>query len=110
MNITDANFICYRPVKILETGSPNKYFDGLAAGKLTIVNFGGWVKEEIERERCGIYVDSMNAEDFVRNIRQFIQDEKMLHEFQGRGRRLAEGKYSREILGDKFANIFNVHA
>ena len=47
MNITDANFICYQPVKILETGSPNKYFDGLAAGKLTIVNFGGWVEEEI---------------------------------------------------------------
>ncbi|HEU5147089.1 MAG TPA: glycosyltransferase family 4 protein [Chryseosolibacter sp.] len=106
MNITDANFICYQPVKILETGSPNKYFDGLAAGKLTIVNFGGWVKDEIERERCGIYVEAMDAEDFVTKIRSFIGDEKLLREFQERGRRLAEGKYSRRILGERFVEIF----
>ena len=40
MNVTDATFICYKPVPILETGSPNKYFDGLAAGKLILINFG----------------------------------------------------------------------
>ena len=54
MNVTDATFICYKPVPILETGSPNKYFDGLARGKLILVNFGGWIKEEIEAKRCGV--------------------------------------------------------
>ncbi len=28
LNITDAVFVCYKNVPILETGSPNKYFDG----------------------------------------------------------------------------------
>lgn len=106
MNITDANFICYQPVKILETGSPNKYFDGLAAGKLTIVNFGGWVKEEIERERCGIYVDAKDAADFVRRIREFIESEELLREHQERGRGLAQRRYSRRILEERFAQIF----
>ena len=45
MNVTDAAFICYKPLPVLETGSPNKYFDGLAAGKLILVNFGGWIKK-----------------------------------------------------------------
>lgn len=110
MNITDANFICYQPVKILETGSPNKYFDGLAAGKLTIVNFGGWVRREIERERCGVYVDAKDGEDFERVIKPFIEDEKRLRDYQGRARKLAEGRYSRRILGSTFMEIFHPQA
>ena len=105
MNITDANFICYQPVKILETGSPNKYFDGLAAGKLTIVNFGGWVKEEIQREACGVCVDANDAREFVNKLRPFLQDRALLKEYQLAARRLAEKKYSRKELGILFADI-----
>jgi glycosyltransferase involved in cell wall biosynthesis len=65
MNVTDAAFICYKPLPILETGSPNKYFDALASGKLIVVNFGGWIKEEIEREHCGCYINSKQPTDFV---------------------------------------------
>src|SRR5690606_8830334 len=57
LDVTDAVFICYRPAAILETGSPNKYFDGLAAGKLVVVNFSGWIRDEIEDEQCGIFAD-----------------------------------------------------
>lgn len=105
MNVTDANFICYKPVKILETGSPNKYFDGLAAGKLTVVNFGGWVKEEIERVGCGIYVDPEDPGDFVRKIERFLRDSAVLKKFQDAGRALAEEKYSRSKLGEIFAGL-----
>ena len=105
MNVTDANFISYKPVKILETGSPNKYFDGLAAGKLTVVNFGGWVKDEIESVGCGIYVDPQDPGDFVRKIEPFLQDSVVLKKFQDAGRVLAEEKYSRTKLGDTFAEL-----
>ena len=105
MNVTDANFICYKPVKILETGSPNKYFDGLAAGKLTVVNFGGWVSEEIERVGCGIYVDPEDPGDFVRKIERFLRDRTVLKKFQDAGRVFAEEKYSRTNLGETFAGL-----
>src|SRR5690606_11744015 len=45
LNVTDAAFISYQPLPVLETGSPNKYFDALAAGKMIVVNFKGWIKE-----------------------------------------------------------------
>ena len=105
MNATDANFICYQPVKILETGSPNKYFDGLAAGKLTVVNFGGWVKEEIELERCGVYVDPRDACSFTNAIKPFLDDARLLREYQDTGRKLAEKKYSRRMLGEMFVDM-----
>jgi len=105
MNVTDANFISYRPERILETGSPNKYFDGLAAGKLTVINFGGWIKEEIEKEECGIYTDPGSAADFVKKIQPFINDQMLLQAYQQRGRALAERKYSREMLSEKFVRL-----
>lgn len=105
LNVTDATFICYQPVKILETGSPNKYFDGLAAGKLTLINFGGWIREEVEQERCGIYMDPRYPEDFVEKIKPFLEDPALLKKYQQAGRLLAKRKYSRKMLGDEFCGI-----
>jgi glycosyltransferase involved in cell wall biosynthesis len=105
LNVTDADFICYQPVKILETGSPNKYFDGLAAGKLTVVNFGGWVREEIEREQCGVYVDPQDPRSFTNVIKPFLDNPALLGQYQDAGRKLAEKKYSRRKLGDMFVEI-----
>lgn len=105
LNVTDAAFISYKPVPVLETGSPNKYFDGLAAGKLIIVNFGGWIRNEIESNQCGIFVDPFNASDFAHKIAPFLKDEKLLKKCQEAGRLLAEEKYSRKILGEKFYHL-----
>jgi glycosyltransferase involved in cell wall biosynthesis len=105
MNITDATFICYKNVPILETGSPNKYFDGLAAGKLVIINFGGWIKEEIEKEQCGVQIDPKHPTDFVKKIQPFIKDYGLLHRFQNSARALAERKYSRIELSKKFETL-----
>ncbi|HEX6226360.1 MAG TPA: glycosyltransferase family 4 protein [Chryseolinea sp.] len=105
MNVTDAAFICYKPVPVLETGSPNKYFDGLAAGKLIVINFGGWVKEEIEREKCGVYINAKSPGEFIKTMQPFITDGLLLKQYQQASRLLAESKYSRKLLGERFAGL-----
>ncbi|MEQ9592318.1 MAG: glycosyltransferase family 4 protein [Cyclobacteriaceae bacterium] len=105
LSVADAVFVCYKPFKILETGSPNKFFDGLAAGKLIVVNFGGWIKKEIEDHRCGINVDPHDAGDFVRKIRPFITDKMLLQNYQFNARTLAENKYSRNELSHAFCKF-----
>ena len=107
MNVTDASFICYKSLPILETGSPNKYFDALACGKLIVINFGGWIKEEIERQRCGCYIEQKRPSDFVGKIEPFIDSKQQLREYQQSSRRLAEAKYARRMLSEKFAGIFS---
>ena len=109
MNVTDVSFICYKPLPVLETGSPNKYFDGLAGGKLIAINFGGWIKKEIEEKGCGIYADSRYPTDFVKKIEPFVHDSGKLQQYQQASRALAEEKYSRDILSAKLADIF-LHA
>jgi glycosyltransferase involved in cell wall biosynthesis len=107
MNITDALFISYKPVPVLETGSPNKYFDGLAAGKLIVVNFGGWIKTEIENRRCGIFLDPKHPTVFTERIMPFLKDKALLEQYQDAARALAEEQYARTILSAKFAAIFS---
>lgn len=107
LNVTDASFICYKNVPILETGSPNKFFDGLAAGKLIIVNFGGWIKNEIEQTRCGIFVDPAHPTDFVKKMSPFLSDPVQLKNYQAAARQLGESKYSRKILSERFTKIFS---
>lgn len=107
LNVTDASFICYKQVPILETGSPNKFFDGLAAGKLIIINFGGWIKNEIEENQCGIYCNPQQPTDFVKKIATFLYDQELLSRYQAASRHLAEKKYSRKQLSAEFAAIFS---
>jgi glycosyltransferase involved in cell wall biosynthesis len=106
LNVADAVFVSYRPAKILETGCPNKYFDGLAAGKLVIVNFGGWIRQEVESNKCGLFVDPKAPEEFVTKIRRYLSDQGLWEEAGRNSRRLAERQYSRKMLSDRLASFF----
>lgn len=107
MNVTDACFISYQNFPILETGSPNKYFDGLAAGKLIVVNFGGWIRKEIEENECGFYVDPKESNEFCEKIQPFLSDKSLMEKYTTASRKLAEQKYSRKELSKKFAGLFH---
>lgn len=106
MNVTDAVFVSYRNVPIMETGSPNKYFDGLAGGKMIIINFGGWIRKEVEETGCGLYVDPADPNDFLQKLRPFQAQSELMRPLQQSSRKLAEKKYSRKLLSDSFAKLF----
>lgn len=102
---SDAVFVSYLPSPILETGCPNKYFDGLASGKLITVNFGGWIREEIERSGCGVYVAQKNPGSFVQQLQPFMIDKSRLQEAQSKARQLGQQRYSRRQIGERFAGL-----
>jgi len=106
LNITDAAFISFKQVPILETGSPNKFFDGLAAGKLIIINFGGWIKQEIEQTQCGFYYNPQQPTEFVKKLSTYLYEGGLLERAQNASRKLGVGKYSREKLSKEFGEVF----
>jgi glycosyltransferase involved in cell wall biosynthesis len=106
LNVTDAVLVSYKQLPVLETGSPNKYFDGLAAGKLMIVNVKGWMKEEVEKNGCGISVSS--SDDLLEKISPFIGNRILLQKSQQASRKLSE-VYSRKELSRSFAEIVESH-
>jgi glycosyltransferase involved in cell wall biosynthesis len=104
MSVTDAVLVSYKPLPVLETGSPNKYFDGLAAGKLMIVNVKGWMKEEVERWGCGISVDPHHPANLLEKTGPFIADSDKLKTSQLASRNLSEA-YSRRLVCEAFSKL-----
>ncbi len=109
MNVTDVVFVSYKPVPILETGSPNKYFDGLAAGKMIVINFGGWIKKDIEETGCGFFVSPQRPTEFVSKMAPFIHDKSLLLKSQQAARDLALRKYSRVKLAEEWRTVLSKH-
>jgi glycosyltransferase involved in cell wall biosynthesis len=104
LNVTDAVFVSYRHHLVLQTGSPNKYFDGLAAGKMMVTNFGGWIKEEIENARCGFSTGVHDPEHFARLLSRYIADPTAVATAQQQALALSK-KYERKLLSDAFVQL-----
>ncbi|HNP19249.1 MAG TPA: glycosyltransferase family 4 protein [Fulvivirga sp.] len=90
MNEVDAIYVSFLKAPILSSGSPNKFFDGLAAGKLIIINFKGWIKTLIEKHECGFYHDPTQPKDFFELVKPYIERKEKLAEAQQNARILAE--------------------
>lgn len=90
---SDAVYVSFGPQPVLQTTSPNKFFDGLAAGKLILVNVQGWMKDLVEEHDCGFYADP--AEPL--RVRETLM--ALNAELAGRnGRELAEREFGVEAL------------
>lgn len=103
----DAIYVSFRNLEILNTGSPNKFFDGLAAGKLIVLNFGGWIRTLVDKRNCGFYHDPSEPKEFVRKIKVFLKDPGLLGQYQRNSRILAESYYSKDLQVKKLLKILN---
>lgn len=93
-----ASFTCFDTVPVLETTSPNKFFEGLAAGALSIVTVGGWLRELVETHACGFGYDPHQPTEFVRQLQPFVANRARLRAAQTNARHLAETDFSRTRL------------
>jgi len=100
----NAVLISFADYKVLETCSPNKFFDGLAAGKICITNTAGWVKDLIEENKCGFYADT--AQEFEEKLKTICQDLQMQKNMQTNARRLAEMQFDKNRLCQKIVELF----
>jgi glycosyltransferase involved in cell wall biosynthesis len=95
LNITDAAYVSFDNKPILETNSPNKFFDALASGKMVITNTRGWLKDLSEKYECGFYTNPENPKEFVEQLTPFLEDKTNLSIVQRNARKLGEKKFSR---------------
>ncbi len=64
----DVSIVSFKEVPVLETNSPNKFFDALATGTPVAINIGGWISELCAEYNCGYQYDRENPKDFVRQL------------------------------------------
>jgi glycosyltransferase involved in cell wall biosynthesis len=98
LTLIDAAYISFASFRVLESNSPNKFFDALAAGKMIILNIKGWLKENVENNHCGFYADPKIPDEFLEKLGSYIADRSLLKQCQQNARRLAESEFEMKKL------------
>jgi glycosyltransferase involved in cell wall biosynthesis len=94
----DVCMTIFKNVPVLQTCSPNKLFDALAAGKPILTNMPGWLGSIAEQGKTGVLVEPDNPIDFADKVMWMRDHPRELECFRQNARRLAEEHFSRDIL------------
>lgn len=98
----DLCLLTFKPLKILETTSPNKLFDYLAAGKPVLTNLGGWIGELLQDSGAGVAVGTGGASEIAERILWLNDNRDVLHQMGAHARQLAVERFDRARLASQF--------
>lgn len=97
----DFALVTFLDNNILQLNSPNKFFDALANGVPPIVTVGGWLKELVENNKCGLHINPKEPTQSIERIKSLFKDTDALKAFGQRARELAENEYATKKLTQK---------
>ena len=101
-SVATASFVMFKDFPVLQTSSPNKLFDSLAARVPIIQNTTGWIKELIEKENCGINVSPNNAKELAEAILKLVDDEILHEKLSVNAERVARTIFNRDLLANQY--------
>lgn len=73
----DFALVSFDAHPVLETCSPNKFFDALAAGTPVLINIGGHLKQTVEQFGCGTYFNRNNPAELIEFLMLWQRDAGM---------------------------------
>jgi glycosyltransferase involved in cell wall biosynthesis len=108
-----ASYISFVDSSIMQSCSPNKFFDSLASGRLIVTNTIGWIAELIEAKSCGFYATS--PEEFFSKISPYQISKALLTTAQENAKNLALSDFDKtnlvnqveELLMEQVSNKHN---
>ncbi len=100
-----ASYISFIDVPILQSCSPNKFFDSIASGRFIVTNTTGWIRELIEKNECGFYANSPRT--FFEKIKPFTTSKMMLQKAQINAKNLAINEFDKTVLINKIEKLLS---
>lgn len=94
-----AYYVSFQNIPILHTGSPNKLFEGFAAGKLIISNLSGWSKKLLLENEAGIYHDPKSTHEVITKLKELMKYPEEVSRLQRNALALS-GKFSLNELSN----------
>ena len=108
LSLSDVCLTIFAPLPVLETNSPNKFFDALALGRPVLINFGGWIKEVLERHNVGVAVPSNDPKELAAKVIELRSRPDLLAEMGRNARALAEREYDRDKLAQQLEEVLSL--
>jgi glycosyltransferase involved in cell wall biosynthesis len=95
---------------VLDTSSPNKFFESLAAGVPVVQNTNGWMKDFLEEHKVGFTIPPDDAAGLADLLIRLCEDKEMLKDMGWRGQALARECFDKDVLSAKMLKVLtDVH-
>lgn len=93
-----VTYTSFGPQPVLETNSPNKFFDSIAMGKVCVITTRGWLCELIQKHEIGFYYAANNPPAFFRKLVTLAPSMESYNDIAQKSRALAETKFNKKDL------------
>lgn len=103
----DVNLVTFMHEPLFSENSPNKFFDGIAAGLPAVFNRSTWLEPWLEQYQCGFVCKRPRpAQEIVDTLLSIAaMPEWKRRELSQNARRLAEEVFNRDDLAQKYLGI-----
>lgn len=100
--------IAFYPASSLNTRytTANKIFEAMMSGKPVLVTKGTAMADMVEKERCGLVVDTDSVEEITRAIVRLKEDPELWRRLGANGRRAYEQRYSWTIMKERLITLY----
>jgi glycosyltransferase involved in cell wall biosynthesis len=103
----DLLFALYDPiVPSVRHASCNKLFEAMMAGKPILVSKGTAMADMVEKENCGLVVDSNSVDEIRKAIVSLKESPELCRQLGANGRKAYEQKYNREIMEQRLLTLY----
>ncbi len=92
-------------LKEMWVNSANKFFDGLAAGRPVLINYGGWQADILRETGAGLVLDPHDMDKAKDTLLRALRDEAWLKSAGRQARQLAEDRFSRDGLAAELIGV-----
>lgn len=89
----------------IQANSANKFFDALAASKPILINYGGWQKDILENNKCGVVAWRKTIDETVDELEAFLNSEQDYNLACANAKQLAVNDFSRDKLASDLEHI-----
>jgi len=96
-----SSFVPLKGIPILDTSSPNKFFESLSAGTPVIQNTNGWMEEFLNDNNVGFTVDPNDAEGLADLLIKLYDNPELAQEMSERATVIAGEKFDKKVLSEK---------
>jgi glycosyltransferase involved in cell wall biosynthesis len=98
----NVSFVPLSPNPILDTSSPNKFFESLAAGVPVIQTTKGWIKDYIEINNVGFNLDGGNSESLSELLIKLKNNPEILDEMKQNSKKCSVRDFDQIELSDLY--------
>lgn len=100
-----VSLVPLRATPVLETSSPNKFFESLAAGVSVIQTTKGWMKEFLEEHNIGFTIDGNDPQALADLLVDLSEKRVELRRMGERAKKVAKEHFDKDVLAHRMLGV-----